>query len=86
MGAIDTMKHDVEAAGYISPAAMTGFVAIGLALMLSFFFVRLATIPLSVFVYAVWWPRFFLEGFFLPVNSRGHTGRPAVSLTFDDGP
>ena len=87
MGAIDTMKHDVEAAGYISPAAITGFVAIGLALMLSFFFVRLATIPLSVFVLCcVVAPFFPSKGFFLPVNSRGHTGRPAVSLTFDDGP
>jgi hypothetical protein len=73
MGAIDTMKHDVEAAGYISPAAMTGFVAIGLALMLSFFFVRLATIPLSVFVLCcVVAPFFPSKGFFLPVNSRAY--------------
>ena len=81
------MKHDVEGAGYISPAAMTGFVAIALAVMLSFFFVRLVIIPLSVFVLCcVAAPFFPSRGFFLPVNSRGKTGKPAVSLTFDDGP
>ena len=81
------MKHDVEGVGYISPAAMTGFVAIALAVMLAFFSVRLVIIPLSVFVLCcVAAPFFPSRGFFLPVNSRGHTGRPAVSLTFDDGP
>ncbi|MGO9137113.1 MAG: polysaccharide deacetylase family protein [Syntrophales bacterium] len=81
------MKHDVKGAGYISPAAMTGFVAIALAAMLSFFFVRLAIIPLSVFVLCCLAAPFFpSSGFFLPVNSRGKTGKPAVSLTFDDGP
>jgi peptidoglycan/xylan/chitin deacetylase (PgdA/CDA1 family) len=81
------MKHDVEGAGYISPAVMTGFVAIALAVMLSFFSVRLAIILLSVFILCcVAAPFFPSRGFFLPVNSRGHTGRPAVSLTFDDGP
>ncbi len=81
------MKHDVERAGYISPAGMTGFIAIALAVMLSFFSVRLAILPLSVFVLCcVAAPFFPSRGFFLPVNSRGHTGRPVVSLTFDDGP
>ena len=81
------MKSYVEGAGYMSPAAVTGLVAISLAVMLSFFSVCLSVIPLSVFVLlcaaAPFFPSF---GFFLPVNSRGHTGRPVVSLTFDDGP
>ena len=81
------MKHDVEGAGYISPAAVTGFVAIAFAVMLSLFSVCLAIIPLSVFVLCcVAAPFFTSRGFFLPVNSRGHTGRPVVSVTFDDGP
>lgn len=81
------MKRDVEGAGYISPAAMTGFVAIALAVILSFFSVRLVIIPLSFFVLCCVAAPFFPSwGFFLPVNSRGKTGRPAVSLTFDDGP
>jgi peptidoglycan/xylan/chitin deacetylase (PgdA/CDA1 family) len=66
---------------------MTGFVAIALAVMLAFFSVRLVIIPLSVFVLCcVAAPFFPSRGFFLSVNSRGHTGRPTVSLTFDDGP
>ena len=81
------MKSYVEGAGYMSPAAVTGLVAISLAVMLSFFSVCLSVIPLSVFVLlcaaAPFFPSF---GFFLSVNSRGHTGRPVVSLTFDDGP
>lgn len=81
------MKHYVEGAGCISPAAVTGFVAIALAVMLSLFSVCLAIIPLSVFVLCcVAAPFFPSRGFFLLVNSRGHTGRPVVSVTFDDGP
>jgi peptidoglycan/xylan/chitin deacetylase (PgdA/CDA1 family) len=81
------MTHDAEGARYISPAAMTGFVAIGLAVILAFFSVRLVAIPLSAFILCCVAAPFFPSwGFFLPVNSRGHTGRSAVSLTFDDGP
>jgi peptidoglycan/xylan/chitin deacetylase (PgdA/CDA1 family) len=71
----------------ISPAAMTGIVAMVLAFILSLFHVGLAIIPLSVFVFLCLAAPFFPSGgFFLPVLSRGHTGRPVVSLTFDDGP
>jgi len=81
------MKHDLEGVRYISPAAVTGFVAIALAVMLSFYSVCLAVIPLSIFVLlCVAAPFFPSGGFFLSVNSRGHTGRPVVSVTFDDGP
>ncbi|MBI4618916.1 MAG: polysaccharide deacetylase family protein [Desulfobacterales bacterium] len=81
------MKHDGKKEGYVSPAAMTGFVAIALAFILFPFHPGLAVIPLSVFVFlCVMAPFFPSRGFFLPVISRGHTGRPVVSLTFDDGP
>lgn len=81
------MKRGEVRTGYIPPAAVTGFVAIALAVMLSFFSVCLAVIPLSVFVLLCAAAPFFpYRGFFLLINSRGHTGRPAVSLTFDDGP
>ena len=81
------MKLDGQKTGYISPAAMTGFVALPLAFLLSFFDLGLAVIPLTVFVFLCAAAPFFpAGGFFLPVNSRGRTGRPVVSLTFDDGP
>ena len=81
------MKHDIEGAGYISPAAVSGFVAITLAVILSLFSVCLTVIPLTIFVFLCMAAPFFpTRGFFLPVNSRGHTGRPVVSVTFDDGP
>jgi peptidoglycan/xylan/chitin deacetylase (PgdA/CDA1 family) len=81
------MKHDGKKEGYISPAAVTGFVAVTLAFILFPFHPGLAVIPLSVFVFlCVAAPFFPSRGFFLPVISRGHTGMPVVSLTFDDGP
>jgi peptidoglycan/xylan/chitin deacetylase (PgdA/CDA1 family) len=87
MGAIDPMKDGGQRAGYVSPAAVTGVIAIALAFILSFFHAWLAVIPLSVFVFlCVVSPFFVSRGFFLPVVSRGYTGRPVVALTFDDGP
>jgi len=81
------MKYDGQRSGYVSPAAVTGVVAIALAFMMSLFHVVLAIIPLAVFVsLCVAAPFFPSRGFFLPVVSRGHTGKPLVSLTFDDGP
>ncbi len=81
------MNHDGKKAGYVSPAARTGFVALFLAPIFSLLHVELAVIPLSVYVFLCMAAPFFpSRGFFLPVFSRGHTGRPVVSLTFDDGP
>jgi len=87
MGTSDLVKHCGKRVRWVSPAAMTGFVAIALASILSLFHVGLAIVPLSIFVFLCAMAPFFpSRGFFLPVISRGHTGRPVVSLTFDDGP
>jgi peptidoglycan/xylan/chitin deacetylase (PgdA/CDA1 family) len=87
MGRIDTVKHYGKGVRCVSPAAATGFVSIVLASILSPFYPGLAVIPLSVFLFlCVSAPFFPSRGFFLPVISRGHTGRPVISLTFDDGP
>jgi len=81
------MKYDEKRAGYVSPAAATGFVAIASALLLSLFRLELAVIPLACFVFLCMAAPFVpSRGFFLPVFSRGRTGKAAVSLTFDDGP
>jgi peptidoglycan/xylan/chitin deacetylase (PgdA/CDA1 family) len=87
MGTSDLVKDCGKRVRWVSPAAVTGFVAIALASVLSLFHVGLAVIPLSAFVFLCLIAPFFpSRGFFLPVISRGHTGRPVVSLTFDDGP
>jgi peptidoglycan/xylan/chitin deacetylase (PgdA/CDA1 family) len=70
-----------------SPAQRTGFAAIGLSAILSPFNATWAALPLVMFIFlcaaASLSPR---SCFFLPVISRGQTGRRAVALTFDDGP
>lgn len=71
----------------VSPAAITGLAAFALAIILFFFRLDLAVVPLSAYVVlclaASLYPS---RGFFLPVVSRGHSGKPLVALTFDDGP
>ena len=81
------MNHDGKEVVYVSPAALTGCIAFALAPIFSLFRVELAIIPLAAFVFLCMAAPFFpSRGFFLPVFSRGQTGRPVVSLTFDDGP
>lgn len=81
------MNHEGKRAGYVSPATLAGCVAFTLAFLVSLLHLELAVIPLSAFVFLCMAAPFFpSRGFFLPVLSRGHTGRPVVSLTFDDGP
>ncbi|MFW6372286.1 MAG: polysaccharide deacetylase family protein [Thermodesulfobacteriota bacterium] len=71
----------------LSAAEKCGITAFLLAILLSLVDVRLATIPLFMFILlcagAPFFPRY---GFFLPVVSRGITGKKAIALTFDDGP
>ena len=70
-----------------SLAEKCGFYAIILALLLFFLSPRLACWPLILFVVACLLSPFFSgSSFFLPVISRGGSGQPWVSLTFDDGP
>jgi peptidoglycan/xylan/chitin deacetylase (PgdA/CDA1 family) len=66
---------------------MTCFIAILLAIFVSFFHVGMSVLVLVSFILFCFVASFFPTwGFFLPVDSRGHTGRPVVALTFDDGP
>lgn len=72
------------------PFSLAERVGIGsflIALFLLFIDVRLTLIPLSGFILlclvAPFFPRF---GFFLPIISRGTSGKNAIALTFDDGP
>lgn len=70
-----------------SLAERTGLIACLLSLLLLPLDLRLAVLPLAFFLLlcliAPFLPGF---SFFLPIISRGRTGRPAVALTFDDGP
>jgi peptidoglycan/xylan/chitin deacetylase (PgdA/CDA1 family) len=70
-----------------SAAAKTGLVALLLATLLTVVDGWLAVIPLAGFILlclaAPFFPGF---GFYLPVISKGASGKQAVSITFDDGP
>jgi peptidoglycan/xylan/chitin deacetylase (PgdA/CDA1 family) len=70
-----------------SPAWRAGFAAIGLSAVLFPLNTIVAALPLVVYIVlciaASLSPR---SCFFLPVISRGQTGKRAVALTFDDGP
>jgi peptidoglycan/xylan/chitin deacetylase (PgdA/CDA1 family) len=71
----------------LSIAERVGLVSFLMAILLLFFEVWLSVIPLAGFlllcIAAPFFPRF---GFYLPVISRGRSGKKAVALTFDDGP
>ena len=70
-----------------SLAVITGGGAILAALLFAVVDIRLAAIPLTLFLaiclIAPFLPR---VSFFLPIISRGQSGLKAVALTFDDGP
>jgi len=61
--------------------------AFGLAILLGAIDLRLATVPLTLFVMlcilAPFLPR---AGFFFPVICRGNSGKNRIAITFDDGP
>ncbi|WP_373499588.1 polysaccharide deacetylase family protein [Desulfococcus sp.] len=70
-----------------SPGEKTGIAAILAALVLTLVDIRLAAVPLAGFlVLCLAAPFAHRRGFFLPVISRGRSGKRAVALTFDDGP
>ena len=70
-----------------SVAARVGLVSFLVAILLLFIDVRLSAILLAAYVLicmaAPFCPRY---GFYLPIVSRGTSGKNAVALTFDDGP
>ncbi len=71
----------------LSLAHWTGLASVAAAALLLMVHWRLSAMMLSVYVLwcaiAPFVPRI---GFFVPVVSRGRSGRKAVALTFDDGP
>lgn len=72
---------------FLSPAQITGIILLPLAFA-AYFIQPLAAIAVALFyivlcIAAVFFPR---SSFYLPVISRGNTGRNLVTLTFDDGP
>jgi peptidoglycan/xylan/chitin deacetylase (PgdA/CDA1 family) len=68
-------------------AERTGLLAFGAAILLGSVDLRFATVPLTLFlILCVMAPFFPRAGFFFPVIYRGHTAKPVVALTFDDGP
>jgi peptidoglycan/xylan/chitin deacetylase (PgdA/CDA1 family) len=70
-----------------SPAGRIGCIAILAAALLAWVDLRLAAIPLGVFILLCAVAPFIpSSSFFLPVISRGACRRKAVALTFDDGP
>lgn len=71
----------------LSPAERSGLAALALGALLLPLDPRLALLPPALFlVLCLAAPLFPGFAFFLPVVSRGHSGRRAVALTFDDGP
>ncbi len=71
----------------LSAAKWLGFAAFAAAVILGAIDLQLATVPLAMFLLACLGAPFLpWLGFFLPVISKGTTGKPAVALTFDDGP
>jgi peptidoglycan/xylan/chitin deacetylase (PgdA/CDA1 family) len=70
-----------------SQAGRIGCVAFFAAALLAWVDLRLAVIPLGVFMLVCMAASLIPTcSFFLPVISRGTCGRKAVALTFDDGP
>jgi len=73
--------------GGLSPAVISGLIALSLASLLAVFHPPSSVIPLASYVLICLGAPFFpTVGFFLPVYSRGRTGRSVVAITFDDGP
>lgn len=74
-------------AGVITPAHKLGVICLGCAVALVFICWQWAWVPVALFLLlCAAAPFCFRFGFYLPLVSRGRSGRPIVALTFDDGP
>jgi len=72
---------------HFSMAERTGLLAFAAAGLLGTVDLRLATVPLTLFLMLCAVAPFLPgAGFFFPVISRGKTGKAVIALTFDDGP
>jgi peptidoglycan/xylan/chitin deacetylase (PgdA/CDA1 family) len=81
------MQNPATITRRLSPALWCGLAAFAAAIGLALIQLQLATVPLAMFVIVCLTAPFLPGlGFFLPVVSRGTTGKPLVALTFDDGP
>lgn len=70
-----------------SPAQITGIILLSLAVIVFFFHPLVAAaIALFYIVLCIVAAFFHRSSFYLPVISRGNTGKNQVALTFDDGP
>lgn len=81
------MQASSPARRSLTLAERSGLAALALAVLLLPFGPRLALLPPAMFLLlCLAAPLFPGFSFFLPIVSRGRSGRPAVALTFDDGP
>ncbi|MDA8140196.1 MAG: polysaccharide deacetylase family protein [Desulfobacteraceae bacterium] len=73
--------------GVRSKGQIIGTIALGVTALLALVDLRLALVPLAVFILLyLTAPFLYRFSFFLPIISRGHSGQQFVALTFDDGP
>jgi peptidoglycan/xylan/chitin deacetylase (PgdA/CDA1 family) len=76
-----------EGNSLLSPVRVVGLCSIIASIVLVFFNAWFAIFPLVFFMITFLIAPFFSRwGFFLPVISKGHTGKDVVAITFDDGP
>jgi peptidoglycan/xylan/chitin deacetylase (PgdA/CDA1 family) len=72
---------------FLSPAQITGIILLSLAAFIFFFSPLLAAaVALSYILLCIVAAFLPQSSFYLPVISRGNTGKKYVALTFDDGP
>jgi peptidoglycan-N-acetylglucosamine deacetylase len=72
---------------FLSPAKITGIILLSVAAAVFFINSLLAAAIAFFYIFLCVAASFFpMSSFYLPVISRGKTGRNLVALTFDDGP
>jgi len=72
---------------FLSPAQLTGIILLPVAALVFFIHPLLAIAIAFSYIFLCISASFFPQSrFYLPVISRGNTGRHFVALTFDDGP